>query len=295
MNSTKEKIGKGTVIMSVFSGIGCTVLTLLYQYFFELKPGKSDKLDDGKVIEIEIYEELVAENEELKNENDRLGQEKTEYLDLLTEAKKTIEELQMQEDSDPAVHYSSLSLMVNGEDIPINKSNAMITCDGRDYISQEIFEIIVPDDQTITIKDGVLYIGKVITESSSLFDEVTVDCAGLWKTDSVNDSYGNHYTNALCPQNYHTYIIVNLNRKFSFLKFKLAVQEEGNSDAIITVKADDTIVYTSPELSITTEPFEIEDIPLNHCSLLTIQVDSGPNNGMGMGFQCIIADPVVYN
>jgi len=214
---------------------------------------------------------------------------------LLTEAKKTIEELQMQEDSDPAVHYSSLSLMVNGEDIPINKSNAMITCDGRDYISQEIFEIIVPDDQTITIKDGVLYIGKVITESSSLFDEVTVDCAGLWKTDSVNDSYGNHYTNALCPQNYHTYIIVNLNRKFSFLKFKLAVQEEGNSDAIITVKADDTIVYTSPELSITTEPFEIEDIPLNHCSLLTIQVDSGPNNGMGMGFQCIIADPVVYN
>lgn len=238
-------------------------------------------ISDSSVKNSNEYLLLLNEYNQLKEQNDELNNK--------------ISELETQTNDIPVIEYKDLNLSIDGIDIIVNKNKSMITINGREYFSKEILENLVPDDKNLTIENDTLFIGKVITEKSSLFDEVIVDNENISKTNNSKDSYGNIHTDVLYPRNYHAYIIFNLNRKFSLLKFKLAVQENGYSDAIITIKADDAIVYTSPKLIITTEPFDVIDIPINYCSLLTIKIDSGTNDGFGKGFDCIISEPIVYN
>lgn len=277
------------VILSLFGGIMGVILTIVYQYFFAPEPTIIVTIED-RVIEVtsEKYEELISENEALKKE-------KIKYLNDLMEANNKIEELQMQNKDFPDVNYSNLSLSVDGKDIPVNMNNSMITIDGREYISKEIVENMVSNNQSLTIENDTLFVGKIVTEKTSLLDEIIVESENISKTNRMMDSYGNYHTNVLYPVNYHSFMIFNVNRQFSFLRFRLAVQENGYSDAIVTIKADDKIVYTSPNLLTTTEPFEVIDIPINSCSLLTFKIDSGVDGGMGKGFDCIISDPIVYN
>lgn len=44
----------------------------------------------------------------------------------------------------PEINYSNLGLCINTQDVPINKSNSMVTIDGREYISKEITEKLIP-------------------------------------------------------------------------------------------------------------------------------------------------------
>lgn len=238
---------------------------------------------DSTTIDDTEYRQLQEENQQLKNEKSELENE--------------IKRLEAQISDMPIIESKDMGLSIDGKDIPINQNASIMIIDGRKYYSEEIIESIMPDDKKITIDDNnsTLFIGKIITEKSSLFDEVTVYSENIARANTIKDSYGNLCTNVLYPQNYHSHIIFNLNSQFSFLKLKLAVKENGNSDAIVTIKADDAVVYTSPSLGITTKPFDVIDIPLNGCSLLTIEIDSGMNGGMGKGFDCIISDPIVYN
>ena len=61
-------------------------------------------------------------------------------------------------------------------------------------------------------------------------------------------------------------------------------------EGIFTIKADDVVIYTSPTLIKTTNPYEI-DIPINNCSLLTFEYDTKGQ----YEFDCVISDAVVYN
>ena len=250
---------------------------------------------NGNEVTINDIKELIKDYQDLQTMNDSLLAQNAKYFDDLTEANNIIKELQAITSELPNINYSNLALSIEGEDIAVNKNNSMVTIDNRDYFSREIAERLISDNQKFTIKDDTLYIGKIIIEKSSLLDQVIVEKAGVSETNSMTDSYGNNHSNVLYPKNYHTYITFNLNREFSFFKFKLAVKENGYSDAIVTIKADDVIIYTSPQLIITTEPFDVIDLPLNNCSLLTIKIDSGSDAGFGKGFDCIISDPIVYN
>lgn len=251
--------------------------------------GNNNKVTVNNVDDfVAQYIKLLSENETLKSQN-------SQYFADYTEQKNLNNNLESQLDEHPVISYKNIGLCIDGEDIPINKQNAIAIIDGREYYSKELAENLLDDDQIITIKDDTLFIGKVIVEKSSLTDEVVVKSNNITITNNIKDSYGNIHTNVLYPENYHSYVTINLNRQFSLLKFRLAVQENGFSDAIVTIKADDIVVYTSPKLFITTEPFDVIDIPINYCSLLTIEIDSGSDNGFGYGFNCIISDPVVYN
>lgn len=252
----------------------------------DIDADKSTNNSTDNMSEISVYES--KEYIQLKDENDHLRKENSNL-------QNQIDDLNSKQNNIPSIEYKDLGLSINGEDIPVNRNSSMVVIDGREYISKEIMENLVSNDKTIAIKDETLFIGKIIKEKSFLTDEVIVDSENVLNTNSIKDSYGNLHTNALYPQNYHSCMIVNLNRQFAYLKFGLAVQENGNSDAIVTIKADDVVVYTSPSLTITTEPFEVIDIPINNCSLLTIKIDSGSSNGFGKGFDCIISDAIVYN
>ena len=65
----------------------------------------------------------------------------------------------------------------------------------------------------------------------------------------------------------------NLNRNYVNLRLSMAIKDGGSENCVgvITIKADDNVVYTSPELGKTTEPITISDIPLSNCSLLKIE------------------------
>lgn len=241
----------------------------------------TNSIPESSVKESDEYIQLQNEKDHLEKENNNLQNQ--------------IDALNSKQNSIPVIEYKDLGLSINGEDIPINRSGSMIIIDGREYVSKEIADKLISDNQNIIMKDDTLFVGKVIAEKSSLTDEVVIKSENILKINNIKDSYGNIHTNALYPINYHSYMIINLNRQFSFLKFRLAVQENGFSDAIVTIKADDMVVYTSPNLFITTEPFDVIDIPINYCSLLTIEIDSGSDSGFGYGFDCIISDPVVYN
>lgn len=249
----------------------------------------------NNTVTINSVDDFIAQYIKLLNENETLKAQNTQYFADYTEQKNISNNLESLLGERPAVTYSDLGLTIYADDIPVNKNNSMVTIDGREYLSKEIVEKLLTENQNMTIKNNTLFIEKVVSQKTSLINEVIVDSANMLQTNNIKDSYGNLYTNALYPQNYHSYMIVNLNREFSFLKLKLAVQENGHSDAIVTIIADDTIVYTSPSLAITTEPFDVMDIPINNCSLLTIKIDSGADGGMGRGFNCLISDPIVYN
>lgn len=75
------------------------------------------------------------------------------------------------------------------------------------------------------------------------------------------------------------------------MKLTIAVSESSYMDTsgVITIKADDVIVYTSPNLNKKTEPFTETSIPIQNCTLLTIEYSGDYYNW------CIISDAVVFN
>ena len=73
----------------------------------------------------------------------------------------------------------------------------------------------------------------------------------------------------------------------------ISMSEDIYSDTtgMVTIKADDNVVY-SKELNKYTEPVLEIDIPINNCSLLKICYDSN-HNFSSEG--CIISDAILYN
>lgn len=182
-------------------------------------------------------------------------------------------------------------LSMGGKDITINKNHSMVTIDGRDYVSKEIAEKLVPDDQNLTIKDNTIFIGRVIADKSNLFDQYVNDHLFTEIQNVADDSFGNSYSEVLYfnGEPYHR-ITYALNGKYSLLKIWAAPSNQAciNRYGKIIIKADGISVYTSDELSKETSPFE-KEIAINNCTLLTIEFDSDYNSDF------LIYDAIVYN
>lgn len=260
---------------------------------YEVSDAMAPVVGDNNTVTINDISSFVRDYENIKKENEDIRDLNAQYVNQLSKTADQIDSLSAQVGDAPIVSYQDLALSINGENVAVNSKNAMVVIDSKEYIAKEIAEKLIDEGQNVTYKDEVMYIGKIISDKADLFGQWEVDRSGAEVRDNIYDSYGNLHQKALELYDNDCRAIYNLNRKYSNLKFSIAIKEDGYEGyvGVITVKADDAIVYTSPDLSKTTEPFEVSDIPLNNCSLLKIEY----SNDGGWSNRCLIYDASVYN
>ena len=255
-----------------------------------------------KITETELNS-IMDENASLKLQNDEFSVQvqqlkfdsqkyKTEYEQLYTENESNKERLS----EAPFVEFFNYGFFIEGTEQNINKRKSMALLDGRKYYSEDFVNLLMPANSNMTIADENVYIGKIIADKSDLFKQTVMDQYRCEMVNSDTDSYGNTYSNVLYMNtgyinNNHDYIIYILNEEYSFLSFSAAILESAKlgGNGIITIKADDQVVYTSKSLNKKTKLFTESDIPINNCTLLSIEYDSNGSNA------CIITEAFVYN
>lgn len=297
-----------TIKAAIITGVAAIVAAVIGVSFGKSSEQKNIQNEINKVmgnvinitgndneVTINSIKYLVDEYQRLQSQNQSLLDQNSQYFSDLSEANYQVNTLQAKVNDIPSINFSNLSLTIDAQDIPINKNNSMVTIDVRDYFSREIIESLITNEQNFTIKDDTIFIGKVIAEKANLFEQKVMHQYGCEIQDTATDSYGNIYTNMLFmktpfSQN-HDYIIYVLNNQYSLLRFSGAIRDSAqlNRKGILTIKADDQVVYTSNSLNKKTELFTEVDIPINYCTLLTIEYDSEGYNG------CIMSDAIVYN
>lgn len=238
---------------------------------------------NGNTINMNSVDDLIKNYNDLVEENKILQEKNNQYFD---ENKTSKERLEVLENA-PTVELKNMGLCINGGDIGIN--NAIIN--GTDYFSKEFIDNLVSDDTSITIKNETMFLGKVIAERADLFSQVIIDQRKCNFEDTATDSYGNTRTNTL-QVNYGASIIFNLNKKYSLLKFKIAIHTSSNKDSKCTISlfADDQEVKVISDLNkITTQELVFDDIDINNCTKLEIK-SSGDQR-----VYPLIYDAEVYN
>lgn len=143
---------------------------------------------NNNTVTINSVSDLVDEYNKLDSENETLKAQNTSYFNDLSDASSRLEEIETQMDNTPIFNYDNVALSIDGENIPINTNNSMVTIDGRDYVSREIMEKLIPDNQSVTIKDDTIYVGQVIADKAYLFDQWVMDSYDYSIADSVTDS-----------------------------------------------------------------------------------------------------------
>ena len=244
---------------------------------------------------IEDYENLKKQNTSLVSQNakyfDELEDVNNKMKDLDDQSSSKVEELENQLNDMPIVQFKSLGLSINGEDIPINADNSSVIVNNRTYYAEEFINNIVSSDMNISVQNNTMYIGKIIYEKTMLFDEWLFDHRYDNFENIAIDSYGKNHTNVVTFTN-QGYVTFNLNNNYSLFKCNIAIQErygDGSSTGNVIIKADDQEVYRSPDISKMTKAYDIIDIPIYNCSLLTIQyVATGST-------RCIVSEAIAYN
>ena len=94
-------------------------------------------------VTINSIKDLVDEYQRLQSQNQSLLEQNTKYFSDLTEANYQVNALQSKTNDMPEIKFNDLSLLIDVQDIPINKNNSMVIIDGRDYFSREIVESLM--------------------------------------------------------------------------------------------------------------------------------------------------------
>lgn len=242
-------------------------------------------------VVINDVDDLVKEYNKVLGRNETLEEQNTSYFNDLTETKDKLESLEAQLGDIPQISYNSLGLVLDAQDISINKINSMVTIDGKEYFSKEITEKLLPDGKNMTIKDGSIFVGTVVVDKANLLDKRVMSSNSCEIGETAIDSYGNTYSNTLYFDRGGNVVYV-LDKKYSLIKFTLSICESAymNHHGILTIKADGNIIYTSSSLTKSTEPIKEIDIPINNCMLLTIEYETN-----SLYNRCIMSDIVLYN
>lgn len=284
--NTKYKVN---IVIAILGVIGTVLAAII-----GVRWGKSNitvvvQLDGHNIIlNDDEVQQMALENEELKN---KISDYETKIEILESGSKNLMDE----SSNENTIEFRDLGFYINGEEQIINKNNSFAVIDGNEYYSRAFIDNLLPENTNITIKGEDVFIGKIIADKESLFNQVVMDQYRCGIQNSATDSYGNTYSNILFMQTEYTqnsdYIIYVLDGKYSFLKFSASIRDtaELGKKGIITIKADEQVVYTSDILNKQTKLFTESDIPINNCTLLTIEYNSEGLNG------CIISDAVVYN
>lgn len=248
-------------------------------------------IGDGNEVTVNDIRNMVDEYIQLKQEKKTYTDQISKNLNDLEVANDRIKELEQQLANIPNMQFKNVGLAIEGDVIPINTIDSSVIINNRTYYSDDFINSIVQDNMNISLQDDVMYIGKIIKNKANLLDQWEFDTEYVRSYDNGTDSYGNMYSNVLYFPSSHSYITYNLNREYSLMKFKLAISEYASMDktGTLTIKADDEVVYTSPALTRTTEAFEVMDVPINNCLLLTIEYNAVEDN------DCFIFDAEIYN
>ena len=239
---------------------------------------------NNNTVNINNIDGFLQEYQNLQVSNDR-------YAKQLKDTVKELDELKEQMVDTPVFKFRNLRLSVDGEEVALNSKNSMVIIDGREYLDKSFIDSLLGSDRSLTIKENGAYVGKILQDKTDLKNERVVDSQGIDFPDSITDSYGNTYVNAIKFSSHFSYVTFNLNEEYSLLKCGFSMEEDANSDVTgyIVIKADDKVVYTSPELGKTKKPFSETDIAINNCTLLTIEYHS---ESYGCG---IVSDAAIYN
>lgn len=309
MNATIKGAVIGAIITGVLSIAGTVAATAMakdqgeQETINQLNSQIANVNGDNNTVTINSVDDLINEYKELTAENKLLVSQNTEYSNELEETKSRLAEYENQADSKvqeleqqlndkPDVQFRNIGLSIEGEDIPINAVDSSVIIHNRTYYSEEFIKSLIGSDTNLSVQDDRMYVGKIIKEKSYLSDEWVLDSRHTVSLNSVTDSYGNVHTNALIFDGGQCSIIYNLNGEYSLLKCNIAIRDNADMErtGVLTIKADDTVVYTSPVLTKTTAPFSETDIPISNCSLLTIEYNASSSYN-----DCILDEIVIYN
>lgn len=278
---------KPTVKAAIITGI-CTIIAggASGAYFQKeyINSQIANVSGDNNTVNINSVDDLIKKYEELDLQN-------STNLKNYDKVSKEYEELSKKLNNNPTVELKNLGLFINGEEINVNKSNAYAIINGTEYFTKEFLTNIICENLAVSIKDDNMYIGRIVSESADLFEQRIISAKLAESEENATDSYGNIQMNVMKIYN-GAQIILSLNQKYSLLKFKIAIDEDSNIDAesIITIFADDKLVYTSPKLEkVDTKEFTTPEININNCSVLEIKC-SGDSSCYPL-----IYDATVYN
>ena len=149
----------------------------------------------------------------------------------------------------------------------------------------------MPSATSITIKDSIMFLGKVIADKADLLSQRVVDEGEASISENTTDAYGNTHVNAIKMRNENN-IVFSLDEKYSLLKLKIAIDESSANDdqCKITILADGKEVKTTPQLDkISTKEIEYKDLQINNCTRLEIKCNGNWH------IYPLIYDAEVYN
>lgn len=281
---------KTSIIVAVIGVIGSIIAA-----FIGVKWGKENievavNINGESVILKDAdIKEIAKENGELKR---KLSDYENQINDLESQSKDLSEKLGIANgelDDVPVIEYKNCGLSIDGEEKTVDKEKSSVLINGNLYYSKDFFDNLLPSNKSAIEKDGMLYIGKIVKEKSNLFDMKVIRMSDdVDIEESSKDTYGNIYNKTIILKYSSNGITFNTNREYSKLKCTLAVLDENNGGGVIQIESEKKILYTSKEITSTTEPFEI-DIPINNASQITIKQISGD-------WTCnMVANAIVYN
>lgn len=249
---------------------------------------------DNNTVTINNVDDLVRQYNKLLSENETLKAQNEQYFTDYTSQKDVNNTLTAQLEDSPTIEFRNLGLCIDGTNIPISSDRSEVVVNGREYVTKDFIDPLLEDNRSVMIKDDTLYIGKIISDPSDLSKQWIVDSNRISLNESCTDSYGNTYSDAIYIQDGYyenAHIYFNLDGNYQFLKFGYASSKNANlgDTGKIVIKADNNTIYTSEQIAKTISSQNVVDIPINNCSLLSIEYDKANS------VPCIIFNAVVYN
>ena len=258
-------------------------------------------IGDGNDVTVNDIRELVEEYQELKKQNTSLVDQNTKYFDDLEEVKEELELLKGESGSEverltqqlsemPVVEFKNMGLCLDGNNVAMSTTNSVAVVNNQTYYSDEFIKNLVDSGKGISTQGDILYIGKIVKDKEALSEKWLMNKSSVFFSSTEKDSYGNNHVNTMLLGNGSS-VIYNLNQEYSHFQCNVSVRDSSSMSRTgnIIIKADGTEVYKSPELTKLTEAFDI-DIPINNCSLLTIECAASSSSKDYM-----LSDCTVYN
>lgn len=237
----------------------------------------------------ENLNELNNLNDKYEKQEAELNDVKSQYVEMNSANMEEIKELENQLSSNAIVKTEDAGLVVDGDEIKIQSKASIATLNGRTYYSEEIVDSLL-DDREINLKNGTLYVGKIVEDKTRLSKLWVIENSRCDVNASGKDSFGNTYSDAVVTTYSEAYVRYNANRDFSLLKCTIATNDYSDNgyEGTLKIKADETVVYETT-FKKSKEPIEIKDVPIDNCSVLTFEVTDA------VGVRAVISDGFVYN
>lgn len=257
-------------------------------------------IGDSNDVTVNDIRELVQEYQDLKKQNASLVDQNTKYFDDLEEVTEELELLKGESGSEverlnqqlnemPSVEFKDMGLCMDGNDVAMDTAGSSVVVNNRVYYSDEFIKNLVGSGRGIEEQEGTLYIGKIIKEQEKLSENWIMDRKYVDFLSYGTDTYGNNYTDPISLSN-KAYVTYSLKNEHAYFRCRASAKQNAKNGSVgnIIIKADGREIYKSPDMTMTTVPFDI-DIAIQNCDLLSIEFISNGN------IRCLIADSTVYN